>query len=173
MCIPSQPVAETKDPAYNCGRLLSIFDSLQRSAHDGKLEGATIAERYFGSASAAPNAAFSILWRLHHHHLKKLRQKDTGKGAAHRIKQSIMEVCAKFQQKSPVEGQPTDAPPQFPRTFTLVEQGRFALGFYHQQAVRAAAIKAWLERQQGGNTLETARAWAVGYQERHRKKRRG
>src|SRR5690606_29569944 len=26
-------VFETEDPAYNCGRLLAIFDSLQRSAH--------------------------------------------------------------------------------------------------------------------------------------------
>ena len=39
--------------------------------------------------------------------------------------------------------------------------------------VDEAGLKAWLERQQDGNTLEAARAWAVGYQERHRKKRRG
>ena len=36
-----------------------------------------------------------------------------------------------------------------------------------------AGLKAWLERQKDGNPLEAARAWAVGYQERHRKKRRG
>jgi hypothetical protein len=36
-----------------------------------------------------------------------------------------------------------------------------------------AGLKAWLERQKEGNTLEAARAWAAGYQERHSKKRRG
>src|SRR5215468_4108731 len=33
-------------------------------------------------------------------------------------------------------------------------------------------LKAWIERQEHGNPLEAARAWAVGYQERHGKKRR-
>ena len=36
-----------------------------------------------------------------------------------------------------------------------------------------AGLKAWIERQKSGNPLEAARAWAVGYQQRHRKKRRG
>jgi hypothetical protein len=39
--------------------------------------------------------------------------------------------------------------------------------------VDEAGLKAWLERQIDGNPLEAARAWAAGYQERHRKKRRG
>ena len=39
--------------------------------------------------------------------------------------------------------------------------------------VDEAGLKAWLERQKDGNPLEAARAWAVGYQERHREKRRG
>jgi hypothetical protein len=36
-----------------------------------------------------------------------------------------------------------------------------------------AGLKAWLERQTDGNPLEAARAWAVGYHERRRNKRRG
>src|SRR5438105_11565092 len=39
--------------------------------------------------------------------------------------------------------------------------------------VDKAGLKAWIERQKSGNPLEAARAWAVGYQQRHRKKRRG
>jgi hypothetical protein len=35
-----------------------------------------------------------------------------------------------------------------------------------------AGLKAWIERQKSGNPLEAARAWAAGYQERRRKKRR-
>jgi hypothetical protein len=38
--------------------------------------------------------------------------------------------------------------------------------------VDEAGLKAWLERQKDGNPLEAARAWVVGYQERHRKKKR-
>ena len=39
--------------------------------------------------------------------------------------------------------------------------------------VDEAGLKAWLERHKDGNPLEAARAWAIGYRERHRKKRRG
>jgi hypothetical protein len=35
-----------------------------------------------------------------------------------------------------------------------------------------AGLKAWLECQKDGNPLEAARAWAVGYQERRRKRKR-
>jgi hypothetical protein len=38
--------------------------------------------------------------------------------------------------------------------------------------VDEAGLKAWIERQKSGNPLEAARDWAVGYQERQRKKRR-
>lgn len=36
-----------------------------------------------------------------------------------------------------------------------------------------AGLKAWIERQGSGDPLQAARDWAAGYQERHRKKRRG
>jgi len=39
--------------------------------------------------------------------------------------------------------------------------------------VDEAGLKGWLERQKEGNPLEAARKWAMGYQERRRKKRRG
>jgi hypothetical protein len=39
--------------------------------------------------------------------------------------------------------------------------------------VDEAGLKAWIEQQESGNPLEAARTWAVGYQQRHRKKRRG
>jgi hypothetical protein len=38
--------------------------------------------------------------------------------------------------------------------------------------VDEAGLKAWIERQTSGNPLEAAREWAVGYNERRRKKRR-
>lgn len=138
-------VFETDDPAYNCGRLLAVFDSLQRSAHGKSFDGATIAERYFGSASTTPNTAFSLLWKLHQHHLKKLRQQgEKGQRAASKIKTSITEIAGLFEPAIP------DAPPQFPRYFTLVEQGRFALGFYQQMAARKAAIDEYIRKKKAG-----------------------
>lgn len=138
-------VFETDDPAYNCGRLLAVFDSLQRSAHGKSFDGATIAERYFGSASTTPNTAFSLLWKLHQHHLKKLRQQgEKGQRAASKIKTSITEIAGLFEPAIP------DTPPQFPRYFTLVEQGRFALGFYQQMAARKAAIDEYIRKKKAG-----------------------
>ncbi|MFI3157059.1 MAG: type I-C CRISPR-associated protein Cas8c/Csd1 [Methylococcaceae bacterium] len=138
-------VFETSDPAYNCGRLLAIFDDLQMQAHSYKLEGAGVVERYYGSASSAPNSAFGILWRLHQHHLRKISQKgDKGKQAAYSITQRIAGIAALFPQPGP------KLPPQFPRTFNLQEQGRFALGFYQQMAERRANIDEYLRKKKLG-----------------------
>jgi CRISPR-associated protein Csd1 len=133
-------VFETNDPAYNCGRLLAIFDDLQMRAHEFQLEGAGVVERYYGSASSAPNSAFGILWRLHQHHLKKVsRQGDRGRAAAEAIKRRIAGIAALFPQTKP------NFPPEFPRAFSLVEQGRFALGFYQQKAADDAARREYRE----------------------------
>lgn len=138
-------VFETNDPAYNCGRLLAVFDSLQRSAHGESFKGGTIAERYFGSASTSPNTAFSLLWKLHQHHLKKLRQQgEKGQRAAAKIKRSIIDIASLFSPETP------GSSPQFPRYFTLIEQGRFALGFYQQMAARKAAIDEYIKRKKAG-----------------------
>lgn len=152
----SQLVADTGDIAYNCGRLLAVFDALQQEAHkrrnaDGKvvseLEGPGVVERYFGTASASPNSAFNILWRLHVHHLKKLAgQGDKGRGAAAAIERRITEICALFGQTDEMRAKRT--PPHFPRVLDLQAQGRFALGFYQQKASDAAAIKANVEKNQ-------------------------
>jgi CRISPR-associated protein Csd1 len=138
-------VFETSDPAYNCGRLLAIFDALQRSAHGAGFDGATVSERYFSAAATTPNTAFSLLWKLHTHHLKKLRQQgEKGKRAANKIKNAINETAALFQPEKPGEA------PQFPRHFSLIEQGRFALGFYQQMAVRKAAIDEYVRKKKAG-----------------------
>jgi CRISPR-associated protein Csd1 len=136
-------VFETDDAAYNCGRLLATFDDLQMAAHEWELEGAGVVERYYGSASSAPNSAFGILWRLHQHHLRKLSQQgEKGRAAAAAVKRRIGEICSMFSQ-----GQP-GMPPEFPRIFTLTEQGRFAIGFYQQKAADDAARKGHTKNRQ-------------------------
>lgn len=138
-------IFETQDAAYNCGRLLAVFDELQMVAHEWKLEGPGVVERYYGSASSAPNTAFGILWRLHQHHLRKLSQKgDKGRAAAESIKRRIGEICSLFSQAQP------GLPPEFPRVFSLTEQGRFAIGFYQQKAAEDAARKEYTKNKQKG-----------------------
>lgn len=150
MEIHERLTAETSDTAYNCGRLLCAFDNLQRASHEYKLEGATVAERYFGSASSNPNTAFSILWRLHQHHLKKLRQQDEkGEQRAYWIKAEIAAICAKFTACK------AGAAPELPRSFSLVEQGRFALGFYQQEAEHAEAIRNHKQKTQPSSDAST------------------
>ena len=127
MEIPPKQSADSPitDPAYNCGCLLSVFNSLQRAAHKAgdaaKELNTTIAERYYSSASANPNAAFSILWKLHLHHLKKLRQSGTkGEKAAFRIKENIAEICGRFRNPAPGASSLSDL-----ENSVLAKTGRF------------------------------------------------
>jgi CRISPR-associated protein Csd1 len=127
--MPEPQLADTDDAAYNLGRLLCILSALQDQAHEYKLEGAGIVERYYGAASAAPAGVFAVLWKLHNHHLRKLEQQgDGGARAAFAIRGRIADIVAKFPAIAP------NQPPRFPAQLTLEQQGRFALGFYQQLA---------------------------------------
>jgi CRISPR-associated protein Csd1 len=112
------------DPAYRLGRLFAVLESVQRAAL-GKLN-ASIRDRYYGAASATPAAVFPMLLRTETHHIAGLRK---GKGAdwvkkpeqaAGWYDWEIGQILASFEQK-------------FPRSFRLEDQGRFAIGYYHQR----------------------------------------
>ena len=129
--------AKITDEAYNCGRLLAVFEELQAAYHEYKLDGASVVEKYYGTAAASPNSAFGILWRLHQHHLKKVARTNRGKAEA--IKQKIAEISTNFKTPHPPSA------PQFPRSFNLQQQGRFALGFYQQIAADKEAREAFMK----------------------------
>jgi CRISPR-associated protein Csd1 len=133
MEIKPELTADTDDPAYNCGRLLAILAAAQDKAHDYKLEGAGVAERYFGTASSSPGSVFPLLLRLNRHHLNKISKSDRFGGHERFIGEQIQGVCALFKPAKP------GLPPMFPRTLDLQAQGRFALGFYQQMAADTAA----------------------------------
>lgn len=120
---------EIEDYPYNCGRLLAVFEQLQEVYHEYKLEGPSVVERYYGTASASPNSAFGILWRLHQHHLRKVGR--TNRGTAENFRKKIEGITKTFERKVPDD---LKSSPQFPRSFNLQQQGRFALGFYQQCA---------------------------------------
>jgi CRISPR-associated protein Csd1 len=124
--MPTPQLADTPEPAYNLGRLLAVFESLQDRYHDFEKKGAGVVERYYGTASSAPAAVFPLLCRLARHHLSKVRKDD--ESAANRLDRQIGEILQKFQPDSP------GAAPCFKRMLTLPEQGIFALGFYQQRS---------------------------------------
>lgn len=100
------------NPAYRLGRLFSVLEKIQEEASPGL--NATIRDRYYGAASSTPVAVFTTLLRLKNAHLKKL---TTGRGMW--FEKLLGEVL----------GPVTD----FPKHLPLPDQGRFALGYYHQR----------------------------------------
>lgn len=136
MEIKPELTADTDDPAYNCGRLLAILADAQAKAHEYNLQGAGIAERYFGTACTSPASVFPLLLRLDRHHLKKISKSQRFAGHERFIEQRIQEVSVRFRSG------PGANTPAFPRHLDLQAQGRFALGFYQQMAADALARQA-------------------------------
>lgn len=129
MEIKSSLAADTHDPAYNCGRLLSVLSETQKKAQGYPKGFSGVAERYFGTASVSPATVLPLLLRLNRHHLDKIRK--SGGNAYEEV--IIRNIIAKFQPAGEAMS------PVFPRTLDLQAQGRFALGFYQQQAEDANA----------------------------------
>ena len=116
--------ADTTDSAYNCGRLLAVLSATQRKAQ-GYPKGFTgVAERYFASASTSPASIFPMLLQLNRHHLDKIRKSCDGNAYEETVIRDIL------SHLHPADG----ATPAFPPHLDLKGQGRFAIGFYQQQA---------------------------------------
>jgi CRISPR-associated protein Csd1 len=99
-------------PAYRLGRLFAVLEKIQEEASPGL--NATIRDRYYGAASSTPVTVFTTLLRLKNHHLSKLVR-----GRATQMEKMIGEIM--------------DGLADFPRQLALPDQGRFALGYYHQR----------------------------------------
>ena len=127
---------DNADPAYLCGRLLAVLEEVQRAAMPGV--NATIVDRFYGTASTAPQSVFSRLLKGAQAHLSKLARDNR---AAHGALQNRLEdVLSRI-----------DAKDNFPRTMNLEQQGLFSLGYYHQRAhSRAQARESAQRRRDGG-----------------------
>ncbi len=97
---------------YRLGRLFAVLERIQAEASPGI--NATIRDRYYGAASGTPVAVFSTLMKLKNHHLGKLENR----GRAVNLERIICEIMAGIQD--------------FPAHLALADQGRFAIGYYHQ-----------------------------------------
>lgn len=106
-------------PAYQLGRLFYILEAAQRAAL-GRVN-ATIADRYYGAASATPARVFGPLLRGLRTHVSDARKRGFGGW----IEPKVAEIMSHL-------------PPELPKTLTLEQQGRFAVGYYHERGSRPA-----------------------------------
>lgn len=152
MEIRPELTADTDDPAYNCGRLLSVLNEAQKKAHEYGLKGATISEKYFGTASTSPAYVFPYLIKLNRHHLQKISKSPEFAGGERFLEQAIFSILSRLGQSEEMKRNRTA--PAFPRTLDIQAQGRFALGFYQQMASDAAARQS--NRENDKTTAATA-----------------
>lgn len=102
--------------AYRLGRLFAVLERIQERANPNI--NATIRDRYYGAASATPVTVFSTLLKLKNHHIAKLN-----KGEAVNQEKLIGAIM----------NDGVDGGLGFPPTLSLPDQGRFAIGYYHQR----------------------------------------
>lgn len=97
---------------YRLGRLFAVLEKIQQEANPGI--NATIRDKFYASASSAPSSVFGNLMRLKNHHLSKLENSGRRIWFERLLGEIISDV------------------PDFPAHLTLDDQGRFAIGYYHQ-----------------------------------------
>jgi len=98
---------------YLLGRLFSVLEMAEEVAAGGY--NLTIRDRYYSIASSTPSAVFPHLMRLKNYHLAMIG--DQGQAAD--VETLIAEILAELQY--------------FPAHLCLQDQGRFAVGYYHQR----------------------------------------
>jgi CRISPR-associated protein Csd1 len=103
---------ENSNAGYRLGRLFAVLEKIQEDAQPGI--NATIRDRYYSAASGTPASVMPILMRLKNHHLGKLE-----KGRSIYFERLLGEIL----------GEVAD----FPANLNLQDQGRFAIGYYHQR----------------------------------------
>ena len=98
---------------YRLGRLFAVLEKIQEEANPGI--NATIRDRFYGSASSTPVTVFPHLMKLKNHHIAKLENR----GRAVNLEKIIGEIVEDIND--------------FPGHLSMDDQGRFAVGYYHQR----------------------------------------
>lgn len=96
---------------YRLGRLFAALEKIQAEAQWST--NATIRDRFYGAASSTPLTVFGTLMRLKNHHLAKLPE------GLRIVRERLL-------------GEILGAVADFPAHLKLEDQGRFAIGYYHQ-----------------------------------------
>ncbi len=103
---------------YRLGRLFAVLEKIQWLAL--KDLNANLRDKFYSSASCTPNRVFPHLLDLSNKHLKKVRSENPG-SARNREKEIHEIMTADFFSTG------------FPKILDLDDQGRFAVGYYHQK----------------------------------------
>ena len=118
------------NPGYLLGRLMAVIERLQQLAQpDIK---ATVVDRYFAGASAAPRAVFVRLLKGARHHAKKAKDEPQTRGTAQWLDRELDQIAFPFNPKQ--NG--------FPAYLSVEDQGLFVLGYHHQRHVL------WMSKEQ-------------------------
>ncbi len=128
--------AREQHPAYLCGRLLAVYESIQYNSAGETKVNQTVADRYYSLASTRPALAFPRLADLGQKHLRKLRRDK--RGAMVRLEQQIQDILGQIERAAGC---------RFPASLDLDGQGRFVLGYHHQHAADRAAARAHKQQQ--------------------------
>ena len=99
------------NPGYRIGRLFAALEKIQEEAVNPS---ATIRDRFYGAASSTPVTVFANLMKLKNHHLSKMED-----GRKRYFEKLIGQIMADIND--------------FPAHLNLADQGRFAIGYYHQR----------------------------------------
>lgn len=112
--------ADDNHHAYIYGRLLAVFEQIQYDAL-GDVN-ANVVDKFYGTFSAAPALVFSRLFANAQNHLRKMKSEKPG---AFVNNDKLLSEIVSLLPAAPPSGQ-----------LALKDQGRFALGYYHQRAKR-------------------------------------
>lgn len=118
--VPVSLDVNSMNPGYRLGRLFAVLESVQRNALGGQVN-ATIRDRYYGAASATPALVFPVLLRNTQNHLSRLRKDKPG--LSNNLERDLRDIVDGLND-------------QFPRHLRIEDQGRFAIGYYHQSQAR-------------------------------------
>ena len=113
-------IQDNEPTACIYGRIFAKMESIQYAALGDRNAG--IRERYFTYAMTSPASAFGRLFDLSSKHYKKL--KSDKPGLAIKLDKELGELIKHVEINS------------FPATFSLVQQGQFAIGYYKQRQLQ-------------------------------------
>ncbi|MBI5056123.1 MAG: type I-C CRISPR-associated protein Cas8c/Csd1 [Nitrospirae bacterium] len=111
--------------AYVCGQIFAKLESIQYAALGNVNAG--IRERYFTYAMTSPASAFGRLFNLNSKHFTKLKSEKPGLAVT--LDKECQALCKDVDIHS------------FPATFSLEQQGQFAIGYYHQRQLQFSGNK--------------------------------
>lgn len=116
---------ENKNPGYVLGCLMAVLERLQQEALDDV--NASVVDKFFSGASAAPKATFDRLVRNARHHARKAERGEKG-GMAFRLERLLDELMLRINVRTD-RGQPVG----FPLTLPIEQQGLFVIGYHHMR----------------------------------------